>query len=369
AMIGSGIFVSPGGIVAAVHGSVGLSMMIWLICGLVAALSALCYCELGASLKASGGDYVNFELAYGNMVAFMYIMTWIFMDVGSGISLQVFSAYFISSFIGTDCKAPDIFIKLVSAWLLIALNCLNSRSVRSVVKLEIFFTIGKFLAMCVIGVAGINFQNAFSSDGIKEVGPGDIALGFYQGLFSYSGWMALNTIAEEITDVAKNLPKASLFSLVIVTIMYLVVNIVLTVEEMISSPAVAVTFANKVLGPMAWIIPLTVCVSTLGNQNGVCLIRGRYPFVAARNGQLPKAIITFHIFAMIHVKYYTPVPALILNTIFGILFIFMGDVNVLINAFGFVGWTIYGLSSASVLVLRYRMPDLPRPYKVTIPFL
>ncbi|XP_078481627.1 large neutral amino acids transporter small subunit 2-like [Ciona intestinalis] len=376
AMIGSGIFVSPGGVINAVHGSVGLSMVIWVVCGMVVALSALCYCELGAALKESGGDYANFELAYGKVVAYMYIMTLVFMDVGSGIGLQVFAAYLISGFIGTGCKAPGVFIKVVSCLLLLSLTFLNSRSVRSVVKIEIVFTIGKFLAMFLIGIGGImrlvngdpvgneNLQNAFTDKTMVGVTPGDIALAFYQGMFSYGGWSVLNTIAEEITDVKKNLPRASLFSLFIVTIMYLVVNIgyfsVLSAEEMMTSPAVAVSFADKVLGPMAWIIPFTVCVSTLGNQNGTCLLRGRLPFVAARRGHLPK------IFSMIHVKYFTPVPSLILNVIFGVIYILCGDVQFLINAMGFVQWTVYGLSAASVLILRYKKPDMPRPYRVPI---
>nr|XP_026692789.1 b(0,+)-type amino acid transporter 1-like [Ciona intestinalis] len=373
AMVGSGIFVSPGGVVSAVHGSVGLSMVVWVVCGIVAALSTLCYCELGAALKESGGDFVNFEIAYGKMVSYMYVMTFIFMDVGSGISLQVFAAYFISGFIGAGCKAPDIFIKLVACLLLISLSFLNSRSVRSVVKIEIVFTVGKFLAMCLISIGGIirlvngdpvgkeNFQNAFASEGMAGITAGDIGIAFYQGMFSYTGWMVLNTIAEEVTDVGRNLPRASLFSLLIVTVMYMIVNIgyfsVLSVEEMMTSPAVAVTFANQVLGPMAWIIPFTVCVSTLGNQNGACLLRGRLPFVAARKGYLPK------IFSMIHVKYYTPVPSLILNAFFGIIFILCGDVQFLINGFGFVMWTVYGLSAASVIILRYKKPNITRPYR------
>ncbi|XP_078493229.1 b(0,+)-type amino acid transporter 1-like [Ciona intestinalis] len=111
---------------------------------------------------------------------------------------------------------------------------------------------------------------------------------------------------------------------------------------------------------MAWIIPFTVCVSTLGNQNGACLLRGRLPFVAARKGYLPK------IFSMIHVKYYTPVPSLILNAFFGIIFILCGDVQFLINGFGFVTWTVYGLSAASVIILRYKKPNMTRPYRVPI---
>uniref|UniRef100_F6YYH3 Cationic amino acid transporter C-terminal domain-containing protein n=2 Tax=Ciona intestinalis TaxID=7719 RepID=F6YYH3_CIOIN len=69
---------------------------------------------------------------------------------------------------------------------------------------------------------------------------------------------------------------------------------------------------------------------------------------------------------MIHVKYFTPVPSLILNAIFGVIYILCGDVQFLINAMGFVQWTVYGLSAASLLILRYKKPDMPRPYRVPI---
>nr|XP_026696297.1 large neutral amino acids transporter small subunit 2-like [Ciona intestinalis] len=339
ATVGSGIFVSPGGVVSAVHGSVGLSMVVWVTCGLVALLSALCYCELGVSIKASGGDYANFQLAYGRPVAYMYIVSMSLLEVSAGITLQVFVQYLLSGFFGTNCALSESLTKTAAICVLLVIVFMNYRSVRSVVNFEIVFTVGKFLCMGIISIVGIvqlikgnevgteNFKEAFSLDTLQEVAAGDIALAIYQGIFSYNGWMVLNFVMEEIIDVEENLPKAVMFSLSLITLTYLCVNVgyfsVLTVQELATSPAVAVTFANKVLGPMAWIIPVTVCVSTLGNQNAAAFLRSRFPFVAARSGMLPK------IFTMIHVKFHTPGPALILTTMTSVGFILIGDVYTL----------------------------------------
>lgn len=67
---------------------------------------------------------------------------------------------------------------------------------------------------------------------------------------------------------------------------------------------------------------------------------------------------------MIHVRYYTPAPAVAMNCAVTIIFLIIGDFDTLIYAFGFTSWMFYGLSAGSVLLLRRKMPDVPRPYKV-----
>ena len=69
---------------------------------------------------------------------------------------------------------------------------------------------------------------------------------------------------------------------------------------------------------------------------------------------------------MVHVDYYTPVPSLILNTFFSLLFMIPSDFDTLIYAFSFTAWTFYGMSAAAVVVLRYKRKDLPSPYKVPL---
>lgn len=95
----------------------------------------------------------------------------------------------------------------------------------------------------------------------------------------------------------------------VVTVIYLITNVayfsVLTTDEMLSSHAVAVTFGNKMLGFMAWLIPLFVACSTFGSLNGAIFASSRLFFVGARNGHLPAAI------SLINIKCLTPIPSLI----------------------------------------------------------
>lgn len=114
------------------------------------------------------------------------------------------------------------------------------------------------------------------SGGHKE--PGFIALAFYSGLFSYSGWNYLNFVTEELKDPYRNLPRAICISMPVVTVIYMVTNIayfsVLSTDEILSSEAVAVTFGDKMLGFLSWIMPIAVACATFGSLNGAifCLI-------------------------------------------------------------------------------------------------
>lgn len=147
-----------------------------------------------------------------------------------------------------------------------------------------------------------SFENTSTS-------PSRIALSFYSGLFSYAGWNYLNFVTEELKDPFRNLPRAIYISLPLVTTVYLLANIayfaVLTPQEILESNAVAVTFGERILGVMAWIMPVFVALSTFGGLNGGIFASSRLFFVGARGHHLPSFI------AMINVKYFTPMPSLL----------------------------------------------------------
>lgn len=140
--------------------------------------------------------------------------------------------------------------------------------------------------------------------------PAQIALSFYSGLFSYSGWNYLNFVTEELQEPHRNLPKAIYIALPLVAIIYVLANVayfaVLSPEELLLSPTVAVTFGNRMLGPFAWTMPLAVALSCFGSLNGAIFASSRLLFVGARSGHMPS------FFTMINVHYFSPMPSLIL---------------------------------------------------------
>jgi len=195
---------------------------------------------------------------------------------------------------------------------LTVINCYN---VKWVTRVTDIFTGTKVVALMVIVGAGIWYLadgntehwDAPFSGGLKETGL--IALAFYSGLFSYSGWNYLNFVTEELKDPYRNLPRAICISMPVVTVIYMVTNVayfsVLSTDEILSSEAVAVTFGDKMLGFMSWIMPIAVACSTFGSLNGAIFASSRLFFVGARNGHLPAAI------SLININCLTPVPSLI----------------------------------------------------------
>ncbi|XP_053982802.1 large neutral amino acids transporter small subunit 1-like [Hylaeus volcanicus] len=296
-IVGAGIFVSPKGVLRN-SGSVGQALIVWIFSGLLSLIGALCYAELG---------------------------------------------------------------------ILTAINCYN---VKWATRVQDIFTGTKIFALLIIMIAGLwwlcmghteNFRHPM--DG-TNTHPGYVALAIYSGLFSYSGWNYLNFVTEELQDPYKNLPKAICISLPLVTVIYVLANVayfvVLTQDEILASDAVAVTFGDKLLGVMSWIMPFFVACSTFGALNGAIFASSRLFFVGARNGHLPSAI------SLINVRNLTPMPSLIFLCIITLALLIIEDVYVLINYVSFVEALFTTLSVSGLLWLRYKSPDRERPIKVSI---
>ena len=114
-IIGSGIFVSPVGILINVR-SVGMSCVMWAVCGVFSGLCALCYAELGACIPQSGGEYIYIKRAFGDFPAFLclWINFIIICPVGIAASSLIFSTYILQP-IFPDCEPPSSALRLLSA--------------------------------------------------------------------------------------------------------------------------------------------------------------------------------------------------------------------------------------------------------------
>ncbi|XP_013381450.1 b(0,+)-type amino acid transporter 1 isoform X2 [Lingula anatina] len=369
-MIGSGIFISPGGVISST-GSIGLALVVWAGCGILAILGSLCYAELGTEIPKSGGEYIYLGSAFGPVPAFLH--AWLSIVVVRPSSMAIIClafAHYAMAPVYDNCGPPQSVLKLTAVLAILVIMGINCYSVKLATRVQNFFAFAKLAAIGLIIVGGIvkliqgNIQhlgNGFEGTSNNVAG---IALAFYDGLWAYDGWNNLNYATEELQNPTVNLPRAILIGLPLVMICYILVNIsylsVMSAAEIIASPAVAVTWADRVIGPAAIIIPISVAMSTFGAANGTAFTGGRLCFVAAREGHL------MSILSMVHVKKYTPLPSMIFTACIAILMIIPGDISALIDFFSFTAWLFYGATFAALLVLRFRQPDLPRPYKVPI---
>ncbi|XP_055504329.1 b(0,+)-type amino acid transporter 1 [Leucoraja erinacea] len=371
-MIGSGIFISPKSVLSNT-GAVGPCLITWTACGVLATMGALCYVDLGTMITQSGGEYSYLLEAFGPVPAFLY--SWMSIIVVKPSSFAIiclsFAEYAATPFY-PGCVPPQIAVKLLAAVAIIFITLVNSLSVKLASYVQNFLTVAKLLIVAVIIVAGIvllaqgntqNFENSFAG---SQTSFGSIGLAFYNGMWAYDGWNQLNFITEELKNPYRDLPLAIIIGIPLVTFCYVLVNIAyfaaMTPTELLQSSAVAVTFGDRILTPVSWVVPLFVVFSTLGAANGSCFTAGRLTYVTAREGHMVKLL------SYINIRRLTPSPALIFNGFLAIIYIIPGDINTLINYFSFASWIFYGLTTFSLIVMRFTRKNLRRPVKIPIIF-
>ncbi|MBN3293364.1 XCT protein, partial [Polypterus senegalus] len=326
-IVGSGIFIAPKGILKN-SGNIGMSLIIWLATGIISTFGALCYAELGTSIKKSGGQYIYLLETLGPMPAFLrlwaqYVLIW---PGASSVVALAFGRYIVEPFF-SPCPAPEVLVKMVSITGVSFVVAVNCWSVNWATRLQILLTAIKMGALVLIIVPGM-----------------------------------IRLASEEIIDSKRNIPLSIILSMVTVTIAYLLANIsyytVMTSQDVLESNAVAMTFADRALQGFSSVIPILVAVSCLGAIMGGCFTTPRMLFSGAREGHWPV------LFAMIHIRRHTPLPVVLLMYPTVVFMILAGELFGLLNFYSFSRWLFMGLNTIGLMVHRYRNPDLPRPFKV-----
>ncbi|XP_029638312.1 b(0,+)-type amino acid transporter 1 [Octopus sinensis] len=376
-MIGSGIFISPKGVLSN-SGSVALSLIVWAGCGVLATFGALSYAELGTCVPKSGAEHAYFLFAYSPLgKIFGRIPCFLFDWVGLFIIRPTMFAV-ISLSLGTyaakpfyeNCDPPDSVVKLITIATMLLIAFINAWSVRVATTVQNVLTFAKLLAIAIISGGGIYKLATGSTEYIMEgfedtiTDPSIVALAFYNGLWSFDGWNNLNFVTEELKNPYRDLPLSIIIGIPLTTVCYVLTNIgyfsVMSKEEINASHAVAVFWGESVLGIMAWIMPMFVVMSCFGAANGVLFSTGRLCYVAGREGHFPR------VFSYIHHKNLTPVPSVMFTALMGIIIIIPGKISTLIDFYSFSAWTVYGIGAFTVIYLRITQPKLKRPLKVPI---
>ncbi|KAK9723420.1 Amino acid permease [Popillia japonica] len=394
-MIGSGIFISPAS--ALQHsGSVAMCIIIWAVCGVISLLGALAFAELGTVVPRSGAEYAYFMDSFGPLHHFWgnlpaFLASWIYVVVLRPAEVAVivltFAEYFCQPIFDALCMQDLVLgdhVKKLVGILALALGIITYINVISVklyikiqnifvklyIKIQNIFSSFKVIA-CLIVIFGGIYELAIGNTANLNKGfegtnfhPGSLALAFYSGLWAYDGWSSITTVTEEVKRPEINIPRSIAISVPIVTILYVFMNIaymtVLSIPEMIHSPAVAYTFGERVLGPFAFVIPLGVALSTFGCALSIQFGVTRLCYVASQDGNMLRSM------SFVHVKRLTPAPAVVTQGIIAFIFIVIGNIVALIEFASFFIWVFYGTAMISLLILRKTMKDVPRPYTVPI---
>ncbi len=390
-VIGSGIFMKPA-LMASQLGSPLLLLSVWLVAGVVSLFGALSNSELATMFPETGGPFVFFQKIYGNTFAFVY--AWAAFAVtntaGNASIAYVFSQYtnyflelprfsreieqsvhFTIPFIGTIFPMENFGVKGLTILLLTLLTLINYRSVKEGGALQRVLTALKIIAMVIL-VGGLLFSGKGNSENISttsEIMPQGWALvGAYMAAISgafwaYDGWNNITFVAGEVENPQKNIPRGLFIGLFLCVILYALINLayiyILPIGTMSASSFVASDAAMIAWGGIGGsIIALLVMLSTLGAANANVLATARTTYAMGEGNKW------FSPAARIHPKFQTPGNALLFNLAWSTLLIFSGSFDMLTDMLVFVTWFFYGMSALGVFILRVKMPNTERAYKV-----
>ncbi|KAG8217912.1 L-methionine transporter, partial [Butyriboletus roseoflavus] len=379
--IGSGIFSSPGIVVANTH-SVGASLMVWIASGLLAWTGASSFAELGSSIPLDGGAQAYLSYAYGPLISYLFAWTAISaLKPGGNAAISLIFAEYINRLmwhITRDQVSPDTIpqwsIKLTAiiAVVLVGVICAATRNMGT--RVSVLFTTIKVCSLILIIILGlVQLARGRASESFKEPlfddsskSPSAYSLALYSGLFAFDGWDQANYVGGEMYNPEKNIPRTIHLSMAIVFTLFFLANVsyLVVLDKAIvgSSNAVALDFGRTLLGPIGGVVfAVFVAVSCFGALNGSTFTSARLIRAAGREGFLPA------VFGKLNKSRRTPINAIMLQTALTIAFIIIGGgFRTLVNFLVVASWSFYFLTVLGLVILRVKEPNLDRPYKTWI---
>ena len=394
-MIGSGIFIVSADIIRYV-GSAGNLILVWIITGIMTMAAAVSYGELSGMYPKAGGQYVYLTQSWNKLIGFLYGWT-LFMVIQTGtiaavgVAFAKFAGYFFPVFELTDQNLLATvgpfklyYAQLLSIAIICFLTYINSLGVNGGKIIQTIFTSTKLIALFGIIVLGFvlgyqqevwnyNWSNMWDIHQQFNIGDtlqspaipiiGLFAAAMVGSVFSSDAWNNITFIAGEVKNPKRNIGLALLLGTGIVTLLYILTNVmylgVLQLPEIANAPQdrVAVVAAEKILGTTGTkIIALLIMVSTFGCINGMILAGSRVYYTMAKDKLFFKQVNQLN-------KNQVPSNALWIQCIWASLLCLSGRYGDLLDYVVFAVLIFYILTILGIFRLRITQPHLDRPYK------
>lgn len=391
-MIGSGIFIVSADMMRNLGSGYWL-IVVWLITAVMTVAAAISYGELSSIFPKAGGQYTYLTEIFGKRMGFLY--GWgLFTVIQTGTIAAVamafgkFTAYL---FPALNDAAPIIqsgdfritWIQILAMGIILVLTYINTRGVQSGKLLQNVFTGSKIIALLGLIAAGFilidvshlaeNFSlgtQAFQNfdqinwqpiDGITLMG--GIAAAMVGSVFSSVAWESVTFVSGEIENPKKNVVKAMIIGTSAVMILYVLVNYVYLNAldrdgiAFAANDRVAVAASQAIFGKAGTlIIAVLVMVSTFGCNNGLILAGSRVFQTMAKDGLFFKTAAKSN-------KNEVPGNALWMQGIWASLLCLSGQYGNLLDMISFVIVLFYMITVFGMMYLRFKKPEIERPYK------
>jgi APA family basic amino acid/polyamine antiporter len=384
-MVGVGVLTTSGYTVFFV-GSNQLMLWLWVLGGVTAACGALTLCELTAALPRSGGDYVYLYESYGPLVAFLSgWVSFLIGFAGPAAAAALGSAKYLTTPFELDGTTAVIVQRVIATVLILAFALIHTGGRKQTARVQGGITVLKLALLGLLVVAGL-IAGGSHLENLNDRPPltTEMFVTMMSSLvfisYAYTGWNAASYLASEFVDPQRQLPRAILLSTALVVALYLGLNLVYSlalsaadVKAVVESPTNTLPDDSKVdaVAPIAELAakrlfgtgvarPLSVAIGLmlLSSLSAYLLTGPRVIYAMAVAGQFPSVA------GRLTARAETPAVATAMQTACTLVLVWVSSLASLVVYAG-VGLAIFSMLAVSaVFVLRWKQPDLPRPFRV-----
>ncbi|PIO86004.1 amino acid permease [Pediococcus damnosus] len=366
-VIGGGVFFKVASVVSATQ-SAGLTILAWIVGGLLTICAGLTSAELAAAIPLTGGAVKYLEYTYGKLPAYLF---------GWAQSLIYFPANIAALSIVFGTQVVDLFhlssqtslpIALIAGLSITLINFLGAKASS---RLQSWTLIIKLIPIVVIVIVGLLTPGTVALHFIPThlTSHSGLAGAFSSGLlatmFAYDGWLGVGAIAGEMKNPKKDLPRAIGWGLALITIIYTLINLVflrtLPISDIAGNLNAASESAIHLFGTMGGkLVTIGILISVYGAINGYTMTGMRVPLAMAEEKTLPFS----KFIRKVGRNSGSPYGAGILQFAIAAFMMLLGSFDLLTDMLVFVMWIFSLLLFIAVFILRKREPNLERPYKV-----
>jgi APA family basic amino acid/polyamine antiporter len=390
-VIGTGVFLKTAPM-AQLVGSPSKVLLAWLAAGLLSLAGALTYAELGAMMPEAGGEYVFLREAYGDLPAFLFGWSSVMLIASGGLAaVSTALASFLASFVPLNAVfvTHDFHVlgqvipwrlgiqQVVAVAVILLFSWVNARGIQLGSRVQWASTVAKLGGIAIIVLGAFLLSRTGSWEHLKTpvtatiapAGIGAFGAAMLAALWAYQGWSNLPMVAGEIEKPERNVPRALIFGMLIVILVYLVTNLAffyaLPFSEILTANSTAYRDALPVAAKAAqtfWhygaqIVSLAFMISAIGALNGITLMNARVPFAMARDG------LFFGGLAKLGETTNVPANAIWFQGIWACVIALSGTFDQITTSVIFAVWVFTALVGTSLFVLRRKLPAAPRRYR------
>lgn len=354
--IALGIFLTPAAMAKSL-GSPLLLLAVWSGMAFMACAGALCYAQLATAMPEAGGIYIYLRRFFGDRVAFLYgWMSVTVMDSGVAAALAVGAA----AYVATLAPATEHWPRITAAALLLIVAGVHYRGTRvgggfmAVVNWLKLIVIALLLVWAFAGGHGSAANLAPLA--ARRAGSDALLIGiagaFINAFFSYGGWWDVTKLAGEIRDPQRNLPRALIFGVLAVTVVYVGLSAaflyVVPLETVTSSEAFVAQFGQALFGHVgSAVLSICVLISVIGGLTALTMAAPRVYFAMAQKGEF------FAPFGRLHRKYNSPANAILLQLGCALALLGFGAFDKIISYIIFSAVIFLALTAGAV----FRLPE------------